>query len=386
MIIIHADIRTMAGACHPDGFLQIREGKIQALGSMEHCPADSEILDAGGRIAFPGLVDAHCHLGMWEDGLGFEGDDGNEDTDPCTPHLRALDAVNPFDRSFSEALDYGVTSVVTGPGSSNPIAGQICALKTDGVRVDDMLLRAPLAIKFAMGENPKNSYHQKEQGPVTRMGIAALIREQLAKARRYAEQLAEAEEDEDEEISPPDYDAKCEALLPLLRREIPAHFHAHRPDDIFTAIRIAKEFSLDYVIVHGTGGHLVAKELAAEGARVIAGPLFCARTKPELAGSLVEGPGILYRAGVRTAISSDHPELPCHYLLLSAQMAMQAGLEEQAALRAITIEAAKICGLEKQIGSLEPGKDADILLFDEEPSLTRRKPWAVFLNGRRVRG
>lgn len=384
MVITHACVYTMAGAVYPDGYIEIDSDKIVSVGEMKNCPHAQERFNAAGMTALPGLIDAHCHIGMWEDALGFEGDDGNEDTDPCTPNLRAIDAINPLDRAFTEALDYGVTTVVIGPGSSNPIAGQICAMKTAGCRVDSMLMRAPLAIKLAMGENPKNSYHQKDQAPVTRMGVAAIIREQLAKAARYAQQVSEAEADE--EISLPDYDAKCEALLPLVRKEVPAHIHAHRADDIFTGIRIAKEFGLDYVIIHGTQGHMVADELAGEGVRVIAGPMLGARTKPELAAMCAEGPGILQRAGVRVAISTDHPELPCHYLLLSAQMAAQAGMDENAALRAITIEAAGICGLDARIGSLEAGKDADIVLLAGDPMQTREKPCAVFLGGKRVRG
>lgn len=383
MLIINADVRTMAGRNYPNGYILTEGAKIAAVGDMADAPACKDTLDARGAIAMPGLVDAHCHIGMWEDGLGFEGDDGNEDTDPSAPQLRGLDGVNPFDRSFSEALDYGVTAVVTGPGSASPIAGQMCALKTSGRRVDSMLLRAPLAIKMALGENPKTSYHAKAQAPVTRMAIASIIREQLAKAKRYAAQLADAAEDD--ELEEPEFDAKCEALLPLLDRRIKAHIHAHRADDIFTAIRLAKEFDFDYVIVHGTEGHLVAQELAEEGAQVLAGPLISSRTKPELSNADIAGPGALTRAGVRVAITSDHPEVPCRYLLMSAQLAAEAGMEPEAALRAVTITAAEICGIADRVGSLEAGKDADILLFGEEPMQTHRKPVGVFVNGMRVR-
>ena len=383
MLIINADIRTMAGDVYRKGYIHFADGKITSVGPMAECPEDRECFDAGGAIAIPGLVDAHCHIGMWEDGMGFEGDDGNEDTDPSTPHLRGIDGVNPFDRSFAEALDYGVTTVVTGPGSANPIAGQMCALKTAGHRVDRMILREPLAIKMAMGENPKTTYHAKTQTPVTRMGIAAIIREQLAKAKKYQEQLNDAAEDA--ELDEPEYDAKCEALLPLLEGKIKAHIHAHRADDIFTAIRIAKEFGFGYVIVHGTEGYLVADELLGEGTQVIAGPLFGTRSKPELSNSNVSGVGRLAAAGVPVAISTDHPEVPCHYLLMSAQLAAHEGMDADAALRAVTIEAARICGLDDRVGSLEAGKDADILLFGEEPMQTYKKPLAVFLDGKQVR-
>lgn len=383
MIIINADVRTMAGERYEKGYIHVMDGKIVSVGPMEQAPGDEERFDAAGGVALPGLVDAHCHIGMWEDGLGFEGDDGNEDTDPVTPQLRGLDGVNPFDRAFSEALDWGVTTVVTGPGSANPIAGQMCAMKTYGRRVDDMLLAAPLAIKMAMGENPKTSYHEKQLGPATRMGIAAAIREQLSKAKKYGEQLERAEQDN--ELDEPEYDAKCEALLPLLRGQIKAHIHAHRADDIFTAIRIAKEFGFGYVIVHGTEGHLVADLLAQEGAAVITGPLLGARSKPELKNADDGGAGALDRAGVKVAVATDHPELPCRFLLLSAQVAAQNGMDPAAALRAVTFAAAEICGLSDRVGTLAPGRDADIVLFAEEPIETHRKPFAVFVNGKRVR-
>ncbi len=382
-LIVHADLRTMAERDYPDGFIQFCDGKITALGAMEDAPEQENAYDAKGAILLPGLVDAHCHIGMWEDGMGFEGDDGNEDTDPLTPQLRGLDGVNPMDGAFSEALDYGVTTVVTGPGSANPIAGQMLAMKTLGRRADAMVIREPLAIKMALGENPKKSYQAKDSGPVTRMAVAALIREQLAKAKKYADQLAQAAEDE--ELDEPEYDAKCEALLPLLDHRVKAHIHAHRADDIFTGIRLANEFDFEYVIVHGTEGHLIAQELLAEGCAVICGPLLGGRTKPELKNATPKGVGQLAQMGVPVAICTDHPELPCHYLLLSAQVAYQEGMPAEKALRAITIDAAKICGLEQQVGSLEVGKDADFVLYWEEPLQNHRLPKAVFINGKRVR-
>lgn len=381
MIIRNAYVRTMTGKDFPEGYLELRGGKIAAVGPMTECP-EGEFFDAGGAVALPAMIDAHSHLGMWQEGGGFEGDDGNEDSDPCTPHLWAIDAVK-LDSSFGEAARAGVAAVVTGPGSANPIAGQMCALRTVGRRVDDMILKAPLAIKFSFGENPKNTYHEKQQGPVTRMGIAAIIREQLEKARKYQEQLDRAAEDED--LDEPEYDAKCEALLPLLRGEIPAHMHAHLPEDIFTAVRIAREFGLRYVIIHGTGGHKIAGELAEENAVVVTGPLIGARTKPELDCFLEETPGILARAGVRTAICTDHPEVPIRHLMLSAKLAVEAGMDEEAALRAVTVEPARICGLEDRMGTLEVGKDASVALYRENPmrSLCSR-PFAVWLYGESV--
>ena len=245
-----------------------------------------------------------------------------------------------------------------------------------------MVVREPLAMKMAMGENPKSSYHEKQQGPATRMAIAAVLREHLAKAQKYQEQLERALEDED--LEEPEYDAKCEALLPLLKGQIQAHIHAHRADDMFTGLRIAREFGFAPVLIHGTEGYLVADLLAKEGVPVVVGPLMGARTKPELAQSDIRAAGILNRAGVPIAICTDHPEVPENYLLLSAQMAVQGGLDQKAALRAITIEPARICGIQDRVGSLEPGKDADLLLFRQEPMETREPPQVVIISGQRV--
>lgn len=379
MVIKNVFVRTMAKENFPKGFIEFREGKITKTGPMDQCPP-GEAFDGEGAFALPGLIDAHCHLGMWEEGSGFEGDDGNEDSDPCTPHLRAIDGIK-LDRAFREAAQAGIAAVITGPGSANPISGQMCVIKTVGNRVDDMVLKAPAAIKFAFGENPKNTYHEKEQGPVTRMGIAALIREQLAKAQKYQEQLQRAalEEDFDE----PEYDAKYEALLPLLRGEIDAHMHAHTQEDMFTAIRIAKEFGLKYILVHGTGGHKITGALAQEGARVIAGPLMGARTKPELSYYEETTPGVLVKAGIPVSLCTDHPEMPIHHLMLAAKMAVEAGMDEEKALQAITIEPARFCGLEDRMGTLEPGKDANIVLYRSDPMHSFcSKPFAVWLYGK----
>ena len=239
---------------------------------MEECPDrwEGETLDAAQGHIVPGFVDAHCHLGMFGDALGFEGDDGNESTDPCTPHLRAIDAVNPLDRCFEEARAAGVTTVVTGPGSANPIAGQLAALKTAGRWVDEMVLLAPAAMKLALGENPKSVYNERHETPTTRMATAALIRENLSKALEYGEKLDRAREDE--EADKPDYDARLEALLPVVRGELPVHIHAHRADDIATGVRIAREFGLKCVILHGTEAHLIPELLEREGVPVVTGP------------------------------------------------------------------------------------------------------------------
>ncbi|MCI8553736.1 MAG: amidohydrolase [Clostridiales bacterium] len=384
MRMINARILPMDAPEIPNGYVETTGGVISAMGPMAEAAglsAAGETLDAEGGLLLPGFVDAHTHLGMWEDGLGFEGDDGNEDTDPATPQLRAVDAVNPADRCFREALEAGITTVVTGPGSANPIGGQLCAMKTYGRRIDDMLVAAPVAMKMALGENPKGAYHEKNQTPVTRMAIAALIREQLARARRYGQDKERAEDDE---VDAPEFDSRCEALLPVLRGELPVHFHAHRLDDIFTARRIAQEFGLRYVIVHGTEGHRAADLLAEEGMPVLCGPLLCDRSKPELRELTPALPALLHRAGVEIAIITDHPVIPEQYLPLCAGLAMREGLPRAEALRAVTIGPARILGIDRRVGSLSPGKDADLVLFREDPLTVAARPAAVIAGGRRV--
>ena len=385
MLIQNARIFTMEGQVIENGWLLTKQDKIASFGDMGDVPAgpDGDIFDAQGGILLPGLIDAHTHLGMWEDGLGFEGDDGNEETDPATPQLSALDAVNPLDRCFDEALAAGVTTVVTGPGSANPVGGQLIAIKTFGRRIDDMVLRAPLAVKFALGENPKGVYHEKDETPVTRMATAAIIRDQLFKAERYRRKLELAADDE--EADEPDFDYKCEALLPLLRGEIQAHFHAHRADDIFTAVRIAKEFHLDYVLVHCTEGHLIAQELRGEGARVLSGPFLCDRSKPELRNLTPRSPGLMSAAGIEPALITDHPVIPVQYLTLCAALAVREGMDRMAALRAVTINPARILRLDGRIGSLRPGKDADFAVFDGDPLSLTVHVRLVAVNGRRVK-
>ena len=379
MTIIHAQLHTVTRGVIEDGFLRFSEGKITALGPMDaYCPEGDE-LDADGALLLPGFIDIHCHLGMWEDGLGFEGDDGNEDTDPSTPQLRAIDAINPIDHCFAEAVQGGVTTVVTGPGSANPIGGQMAAIKTAGRRVDDLILRAPVAIKMALGENPKGCYHAKNLMPTTRMATAAIIREQLSKAKKYQEALDKAAEDS--ECDEPDYDAKCEALLPLLRGEVKAHIHAHRADDLFTAIRLAKEFGFDYLLIHCTEGHLIAPYLAQEGSRAVVGPLLCDRSKPELRDATTANPAVLEQAGVRFSLCTDHPVVPIQYLALQAVVCRADGLTRETALRALTIEAAESIGLADRLGSLEEGKDADFALYRRDPLSNYERPFTVFIDG-----
>ncbi len=382
MLLIHGVIHTMAGEPISDGFLRAENGVITAMGAMPAQPySEEEIIDVGGASVYPGFIDAHSHLGMWEDGLTFEGDDGNEETDPLTPQLRGIDALNPMDRCFSEACAGGVTTVVTGPGSANPIGGQMAAVKTYGKRIDKMIVKAPLAIKMALGENPKRVYSGKNRTPVTRMATAALIREQLYKAKNYMQKLERAQTGDK---AAPEFDFKCEALIPALRREIQVHIHCHRADDIFTAIRIGKEFDLDYVIVHATEGHLIADELKEEGVRLFSGPFLSDRSKPELRNLTPACPGILSRAGLPVAIITDHPVTPEQYLPALAGLAVREGMDYQEALKAITINPAKICGIDNRVGSLEVGKDADFTVYRGDPLAMSSKPEMVFAGGVRV--
>ena len=386
MLIINGTVHTMEGLTIPGGYVEIRGNKIAGFGPMEECPKqwEGEVFDAQGGHIQPGFVDAHCHLGMFGDAVGVEGDDGNEATDPCTPHLRAVDAINPMDRCFQEAREAGVTTVLTGPGSANPISGQFAAIKTNGRWVDAMVLQAPAAMKLALGENPKLTYHERRETPTTRMATAAVIRENLAKALEYGEKLDRAEEDEDEER--PEFDPKLEALLPVVRGELPVHIHAHRADDIATGVRIAKEFRLKCVIVHGTEGHLLPELLAAEGIPVITGPSLGDRSKPELRNMTIKNPAKLAGAGVDIAICTDHPETPVQYLPMCAAMAVKGGLGREQALSAITIGAARIAGIADRVGSLTPGKDADIVITHGDPLDMLSRVRMVWIDGRLVKG
>lgn len=374
---INARIVTVENGVIENGYIEVKKGKIAAIGDMNEFSGKGKAFDVGGMSIYPGFIDAHSHLGMWEDGLGFEGDDGNETTDPSTPHLRAIDAVNSFDRCFEEALAAGVTSVVTGPGSANPIGGQLTCIKTRIGVVDEHIVKECVAMKMAFGENPKQNYHDRDESPYTRMATAAIIREQLIKAERYKKAVDAADEEDDK----PEYDIKLEALLPVLSGELPVHFHAHRRDDIFTAIRIAKEFNLNYCIVHCTEGYMEAERLAKEGVKIFAGPILCDRSKPELKNLTPKAPAVLEQAGVEPAIITDHPVIPIQYLPLCAALAVREGMSRDSALRSITITPAKLLGVEDRIGSIAVGKDADFSIFDADPISLAAKPKLVVVDG-----
>lgn len=343
----------------------------------------SEVIDARGKIVMPGLVDAHSHLGMFEDSIGFEGDDGNEDSDPVTPQLRAIDGINPFDRGFEEARRAGVTSVVTGPGSANPVGGQFVAIKTAGICVDDMIIKAPCAMKMALGENPKTVYKERDEAPVTRMGTMAMIRELLFKTKKYAEALDEYSADPNEHDKP-EFDMKLEAMLPVIRREIPVKIHAHRADDICSAIRVGKEFNIDVTIEHCSDGDAVAAVLERERLPINLGPTLGDRSKPELRNLSFGTYRNLSDRDLDVAIITDHPEITENNLPLCAALAVKNGMDEYKALKAITITAAKNCRIAGRVGSLEEGKDADIIIANALPTRFEMKCEYVFIDGERV--
>ncbi len=378
MLIINAEIHTLDknDRIIENGFLEIENDKIVSVKNMSEFDKNIDnAIDVKGKSIYPGFIDAHTHIGVFEDSISFEGSDGNEDTDPVTPNLRVVDGINSFDGYFNDAVMAGVTTVIVSPGSTNVIGGNITALKTVGKQIDKMILKDPVAIKFALGENPKSTYNDREQTPVTRMAIAALIRENLNRARRYLE-------NKENEENYSEYDPKCEALIPLLEKKIPAHFHVHRADDIFTAIRICKEFDLDYVLVHATDAHLITDELKEENAAVLSGPFLTDRSKPELKNLSPSAPGILSSGGIKTAIITDHPEIPISFLNVCAAIAVREGMAHSDAIKALTINAAEICGISHRVGSLEEGKDADLFVIDGDPINIMNKPDMVIVNGK----
>lgn len=382
-IIRNGRIITMDGTEYENGMLVFDDKIVYAGAPTDEYTAD-EVIDANGMLVMPGLVDAHSHLGMFEDSIGFEGDDGNEDSDPVTPHLRAVDGINPFDRGFKEALNAGVTAVVTGPGSANPVGGQFAAIKTHGICVDDMIIKAPAAMKMALGENPKMVYNEKNQAPVTRMGTAALIRELLFKAKNYMEQLDEYYEDE-ENCDKPEFDIKLHAMLPVLKKEIPVKIHAHRADDICTAIRLGREFDLDVTIEHCSDGDRIAEILEREKVPVNLGPTLGDRSKVELKNLTFETYRNLSDRGIDTAIITDHPEITEENLPLCAVMAVKNGMDEYKALCGITSAAAKNCRIDDRVGRLKKGLDADIAVFTDLPTRFNAECKMVFINGERVK-
>lgn len=363
-----------------NGFVSFENGIITKIGvGMPECIDDNDF-DGHGASLYPGFIDAHTHLGLTTNGVGVESEDFNEESDPTASQLRIADGINPMDTSFNEAVRAGITTAIVSPGSMNPVAGDIAAVKTVGKRIDKMIIKT-VGMKFSMGENPKMTYMNRDESPCTRMAVAGIIREALFKAKRYMGDKASAEENGDDA---PDFDIKSESLLPLLKGEVKAHFHCHRADDIFTAIRIAKEFGLKYTLVHCTDGHLIADELKEENATAIIGPIICDPCKPELANITPRNAGILNSAGIKTAICTDHSEIPIQYLPISVGIAVKNGLDRDSAIETVTINAAEIAGIEDRVGSVESGKDADFVLFKDYPFEVISSPMAVFIDGRKI--
>ncbi|WAP52506.1 amidohydrolase [Arthrobacter sp. ATA002] len=355
------------------GTVLLEDGKIRELGPEVRVPGDAQVIDAGGRWLLPGLVDAHTHLGVHEEGEGWAGNDTNEMTDPVMAGVRAIDGVNPHDVGFDDALAGGVTAVNINPGSGNPIGGLAVALHTHGRYVEEMVLRSPSGLKSALGENPKRVYSEKKQTPSTRLGTALVIRKAFMDALNY---MGKNGDD--------DRDPQLEALAMVLRREIPWRQHAHRADDIGTALRLADEFGYDLVLDHGTEAHLLADVLAERGVPVLIGPLFTTRSKVELRQRSMENPGRLAAAGVEISIITDHPVVPINFLIYQAALAMKEGLDRDTALRSVTINPARVLGLADRIGSLEAGKDADVVLWSGDPLDVMQRALTVWIGGREV--
>lgn len=377
LAITNGTVYTMAGQTHDRGTVLIDGGKIVEVGEGIAVPSDAAVVDAAGKVVLPGFVESHSHVGIWGDAVAWEGRDFNETSDPVTPHMGALDGINPFDPAFRDALAAGVTTLLTGAGSANLIGGEWAAIKPVGRIADEMVLRYPCGLKLALGENPKRVYGDQKKSPVTRMGAAALIREALVKAQRHAAVLERAERGAAEM---PERDLRLEPLVRALRGEQKTRVHAHAAQDIATAVRLAREFGLDVVVEHATEGWKIADFLARENVPVSLGPFHVGRPKLEMAPLTLRAPGILARAGVTVAIHMDATAATA-YLPLFAGLAVREGMDEADALRAITINAALISGVADRVGSLERGKDADVLVLSGHPFALMTRVERVYVNG-----
>lgn len=383
LVIIHGKIKTMEEHDYDDGYIQIEHGRIVTIGDMKECGLEAlqnndevQIIDAKGNLVMPGIIEAHCHMGITEEKKGMEGDDCNENVDPVTPYLRAIDAINPMDDAFHDALKAGITSAMIGPGSSNVVGGQFAVLKTHGRCIDQMILKAPAAMKVAFGENPKVNFSGQGVSPVTRMSIAAKLREELTRAREYERKINENPE------TTPDFHYEC--WLPVLRGEIPLKAHAHRADDILTAVRIAKEFGLKMTLDHCSEGHLIVEELKEAGFPAIVGPDMASRNKIEVRNMAFKTAGLLSKEGVLTAITTDHPVSKIQFLPICAGLAVKEGMSMEDGFKSVTINAAKICGVDDRIGSLAVGKDGDIAIFDGNPMEVFTKTLCTIIEGKIV--
>lgn len=385
MDIINGLIHTMGEqGVIEHGAVHVENGKIVWVGTMGQwqkryrAEGGEPVLDVAGGWVLPGIIEAHCHMGITEEKKGMEGDDCNETVDPVTPWLRAIDAINSMDAAFDDAVRAGITAAMIGPGSSNVVGGQFALVKTRGRRIDDIIVKAPAAMKVAFGENPKVNYSGQGKSPSTRMAIAGMLRRELFEAKEYLERKKQAQEQG--EYFQEDFTKEC--WIPVLRREIPLKAHVHRVDDIFTAIRIAREFDLCMTLDHCSEGHLIAQELAAEGYPAIVGPDLTSRNKIEVQNVAFKTAGVLARAGVLVAVTTDHPVSQIQSLPLCAGLAVKAGLPMEQGLRAITVNAARICGVADRMGTLEPGKDADVAVFSGNPMEVFTRTLYTVIDGR----
>lgn len=376
MLITNGKIITMEDKEIENGYVKIKGRHIEEVGKMSDIPSISgkeKVLDVKGAWVLPGIIESHCHIGISEERIGMIGDDCNEGTTPVTPALRALDAINPMDAAFHDAIEAGITSVMVGPGSANVVGGQFLFMKTHGRCIDEMVVKNPAAMKVAFGENPKTCYGDKDEYPATRMGVAALLRKTLFEAAQYKK------EKENGTLEKIDFD--MEPWLPVLNKEIPLKAHAHRADDIQTAIRIGKEFDLLMTLDHGTESHLVVEQVKASGYPVIVGPDLTSRSKPEVQNMNFKTNHILQENNVLFSIMTDHPVSMIQYLPLCAGMAVKKGLPMMEGLKSITINAARICGVEDRVGSLRKGKDADVAIFSGNPMEVFTKTLYTIIDG-----
>ncbi len=363
------------------GDVLVEDGKIKAIGALNEKDAD-EVVELNGKYLFPGFVDAHSHIGLYEEGVGaYYASDGNEMTDPITPHVRAIDAFNPADPAIPRALSGGITTVMILPGSANPIGGQGAILKLNPTNVDKMIVKSPAGMKMAFGENPKRVYGGQKKTPATRLGIAAVVRDFFMKVQDYMAEKALAKEEGKPFTK---RDSKLEIGELVLSKKIPARIHAHRADDILTAIRIAEEFDFDFVIEHGTEGYKIVDVLKEKNVKVVAGPLLTFRTKYELKDMTMKALKILIENGITASLMCDHPVIPLEYSTVQAATALRYGSKEEDLLKMLTINPAKILGMENRIGTIEEGKDADLVIWTGHPFDMHSVVESVYIEGKRV--
>jgi imidazolonepropionase-like amidohydrolase len=382
--IVGARVVPIVGDPIEGGTVLVQDGRIAAVGESVAVPDGVEVVDAAGSWVLPGFIDAHAHVGVHEEAEGWAGSDTNEMTDPVMAQVRAIDAINPADLGFRDAITGGVLAVNVNPGSGNPIGGQTVALKSWGRSVDEMVLRQPSGVKSALGENPKRVWGEQRKTPATRLGTAAVIRGALVDAANYLAKIDAEQQKPESERKPVDRDLKLEALGRVLKREIPWRQHSHRADDIATAMRIADEFGYRLVIDHGTEAHLLADLIAAKDIPVVIGPLFTSRSKVELRNRSLANPGRLARAGVTIAITTDHPVVPIHFLVHQAAFAVRDGLDASTALAALTINPARIAGIDDRLGSIEVGKDGDLAIWSGDPLNVLSRVQRAFIEGNQI--